>query len=516
MKNRFLSIVFFLPFIVPGHIQATQSISSLWQTVGTGIEYREFYLPQPDHVYVARMDRSNPQVTLDSSIAQGKLSGGLETVREMAKRYDQAINYWGETWGGRNQVVVAINGYFYDPETGIPTGGQVHSGWYAKRFEDKQSGSGFAWTLDRNAFIGGCVVHPPAKQVITFLASGGTMTFDGINVPRGENQLIIYTPQYDATTLTDEKGIEVLVELSRPLIILAAPAMVEGVVREIRDGEGSTLIPFDHVVLSANGTAGDRLREIVNLGEQIGISQEIKHFETDCRTPIDVSWSKTYASVGRSYVFLKDGIIQRLGDLGAVLRSPRTAIAFNDRYVYFIVVDGRDRIQSLGMSMVEMAMFARNKLGATNGTAMDGGGSSTMVVNGELMNRPNTESSESGAIAPTEAARVSGKPGGLMQSTPIERAVANGMMMVVVLPKEQSTHYKTGDKVITPDAGETQVRLGPGTNYAVIAVIAPGSPGIILEHPEQMNGILAKGEYWWKVAFGEVSGWVSESSLIGP
>ena len=91
-----------------------QDTSFLWQEVGMGIQYREFYLPGPNHVYVARMERDNPQVTLETSIAQGRLSGGLETVREMAGRYDQAINYWSEVWGSRNQVVVAINGSFFN------------------------------------------------------------------------------------------------------------------------------------------------------------------------------------------------------------------------------------------------------------------------------------------------------------------------------------------------------------------------------------------------------------------
>src|SRR4030066_309267 len=84
-----------------------------WQTIVSGIQYRLFILPGPYNVYVARLDRKNLQVTIESSIAQGRVSGGLETVRAMAERYEESISYWGEQWGGRNQVVVAINGFFY-------------------------------------------------------------------------------------------------------------------------------------------------------------------------------------------------------------------------------------------------------------------------------------------------------------------------------------------------------------------------------------------------------------------
>jgi hypothetical protein len=91
-----------------GHSDA--SSSTLWQSIASGIDYREFYLTDPNHLYVARMERSNTQVTLESSIGQGRLSGGTETVSQMAERYDQSINYWknGEAQPGG----MAINGYF--------------------------------------------------------------------------------------------------------------------------------------------------------------------------------------------------------------------------------------------------------------------------------------------------------------------------------------------------------------------------------------------------------------------
>ncbi|MBN2551031.1 MAG: phosphodiester glycosidase family protein [Anaerolineales bacterium] len=478
------------------------SASSSWQSLAAGIDYREFYLPGPNHVYVARMDRSSPQVTLDSSIAQGRLSGGLETVRLMAERYDQAINYWGEEWGSRNQVIVAINGFFYDPQTGIPASGQIQSGWYAKHFDERQSGSGIAWTLDRQIFIGGCVNHPITRQSILFKRSNQQMPFDGINIPRENNKLIIYTSQYDASTLTEDAGLEVLVEMSRPMLIMPSPAVITGTVRTIRDGQGSTPIPFDHIVLSASGRARINLLGQVAVGDEIGISQEIKHYEPDCRTSSPLSWTKTYAGIGGSYVFLRDGVIQPQAELGAVLRSPRTAIAYDNWYIYFVVVDGRDRLRSLGMSMVELAVFTRNYLGAAWGVALDGGGSSTMVVKGEVMNHPNAELDEDGVGV------VSGSGQPL-----IERAVANGIMMVVVQPKEISGRYKPGQKVAVRRSVQAPVYLGPGSNFAVLTSLLPGSQGVILDHLSGLNGVLAKGAYWWKVAFGEWVGWVSEDVL---
>jgi hypothetical protein len=489
-----------------------QEIPSLWQEVGTGIQYREFYLPGPNHLYVARMEQANPLVTLETGVAQGRLSGGLETVREMAGRYNQAIGYWGEEWGRREQVVVAINGSFFNPESGVPTSGQVQAGWYAKRFDERHSGSGFAWTLDRGAFIGGCVVHRPGKQLITHLGTGGTIPFDAINTPRGEDELVVYTPQYDATTLTDEEGLEILVELSRPMLILPEPGMVTGTVRLVRDQLGSTPIPFDAIVLSASGKARDKLKGQLQVGDEIGISQEIRHLEPDCRTASPLSWTKTYASLGASYVLLKDGVLQGNNDLGAVLRNPRTAIAYNQRYIFFIVVDGRDQLRSLGMSMVELGVFAKTSLGAAWGVALDGGGSSTMVVNGEVKNYPNANLPDQNPGPEAQTPQPTSGPAAPADGRQrVERAVANGLMMVVVQPRETSARFKPGDPVATVDS-ETLLRLGPGTNYAILSVLAPGSAGVVVDHP--LNGVLAKDHYWWKVAFGELVGWVSESLLV--
>lgn len=69
--------------------------------------------------------------------------------------------------------------------------------------------------------------------------------------------------------------------------------------------------------------------------------------------------------------------------------NPRTAVAIMDDLHYlFIVSDGRTD-ESKGLSLYELAEFAQG-LGAQTVYNLDGGGSSTMVFNGELINRPTT------------------------------------------------------------------------------------------------------------------------------
>jgi hypothetical protein len=510
LPHLFFVFLFLFPSLFP------KTVPDGWDWVGNGVEFKVFHLPDPNNVFVARMDRQNPNVTLESSIALGRLSSGRETVRSMAARYDQAINYWGQRWGARNKVVVAINGYYFDPETGLPQRGQVHSGWYAKRFDDYENGSGFAWDLERNAFIGGCVYHRPAKQFITVVKTGATQKFSGINVPRGDDELVIYTPQYDAFTPTDNSGVEVVVELTRPSMILPAPAMARGYIREIRDKQGGSAIAFDQVVLSASGFARAKLLNYgIQVGDEIGISQEITHYDSDCVTPDSTSWTKVYASIGGIFNFLKDGKIQSFDDPGAIFRYPRTAIAFNDRYIYFIVVDGREPGVSLGMTIRELALFARDSLGATWGVAQDGGGSSTMVINGEVVNNTYcnfTDCSKTQVQAdeldPSDFPQAAID---LESSAMLEALVANGMMMVDALPMEKAAYLNPGDTLAV--LSDTALRLGPGTNYARLATIPTGTPLEILPDMNSLNGVLAKGASWWKVRYGSQEGWAAVWAL---
>lgn len=115
------------------------------------------------------------------------------------------------------------------------------------------------------------------------------------------------------------------------------------------------------------------------------------------------------------------------------------------------------------------------------------------------------------------AGAVSGCRGGIgvVQNVPSdgsERAVANGVMMVNLQPKVQSSTFSSGQNVTTSAAAN--VRLGPGTNYGIRTTVTAGSTGTVQSHA--LNGVSAKGYYWWKVNFSGTVGWIAESLLIGP
>ena len=117
-----------------------------------------------------------------------------------------------------------------------------------------------------------------------------------------------------------------------------------------------------------------------------------------------------YEALGGGPRILRDGGIsieyerERLSRAFAEDRHPRTAVGYTqDQSVLFlVVVDGRQPGYSVGMSLEELAHFMRTQLGdfslskenAYQGLNLDGGGSSTMVVEGEVVNSPSDQTGE--------------------------------------------------------------------------------------------------------------------------
>lgn len=68
--------------------------------------------------------------------------------------------------------------------------------------------------------------------------------------------------------------------------------------------------------------------------------------------------------------------------------QPRTAVGVvDDNHLLLVVVDGRAEGYSAGATMTELATLMQG-LGATTAYNIDGGGSSTMYFDGEVVNRP--------------------------------------------------------------------------------------------------------------------------------
>ncbi|NLG73027.1 MAG: phosphodiester glycosidase family protein [Chloroflexi bacterium] len=548
MKTYRLTVVVLLILILlAGSAQPvlSQQSSGGWQTLAPGIEYQKFSIRTssgPNQVFVSRMDRRLPYVTVESSLATGRLTG-RETTSGQARRYDGTVSQWGDRPGGRSRVLVAVNGYYFDTQTGVPRRGQVQSGWFVKRFDECHSGSGFAWTRDGRAFIGGGVQQPAANQLFIHYPSGKDQKIHLLNTVPGSQQLSLFTPQYSSHTPpyggSYKPGLEIVVEMTEPAGLVPynqknpRASSYTGYIREIITNPGSTPIQYDQVVLAAHEDfmAGKLMSWGLQVGDQVGIAQAITHCGF---SDIQEDWSGTYTSIGGDFHFLRDVRIQSMSNPAANVLDSRTAVAYNQNYIFFMVVDGQNPGVSVGMTTTQLGEFALQYLGATDAVSLDSGGSSTMVVNGQVVN--NTYCNEYGSLEKgckqsqlvasllkeDVEANLSQLPPELSETYQLEweasagayeRYVANGLMMVYVEPAVTSGLFRPWDDATTRSSSE--LYLGPGDNFAPFNNVPAGANVTIMPTENGVNGVAARGGIWWKVNYGGIAGWIRQSSLNG-
>lgn len=205
---------------------------------------------------------------------------------------------------------------------------------------------------------------------------------NGINRPRGANELIIYTPEFHRTTLSNPDGIELIVQRNR--------------VVQIRDHTGSTLIPLNAVVISATGNAREWLLKNLHSGSRVRIQTKLVPIENEMSN----LWSRASFIAGGGPQLIKHGILAITTQQEGIAarfesdRHPRTAIAkLKDGRMLLATVDGRQPGVSVGMSLTEIASLLL-EFGAAEAINLDGGGSTTMVINGKLVNAPSDATGE--------------------------------------------------------------------------------------------------------------------------
>src|SRR5262249_19790006 len=90
---------------------------------------------------------------------------------------------------------------------------------------------------------------------------------NGLNRPRADNELIIFTPEFHRTTLTVPNGLEIIVH--------------QGRVVELRDLKGSSTIPANGFVISTSGSARDWAIENLKLKTQVRLTMKLAPVESD-------------------------------------------------------------------------------------------------------------------------------------------------------------------------------------------------------------------------------------------
>jgi hypothetical protein len=181
-----------------------------------------------------------------------------------------------------------------------------------------------------------------------------------------------------------------------------------GRVTAVRTGRGGTVPPHG-TVLQGTGTGAAWLRSYARVGTQLTVRRTVADVESGRR----VGLSAQTSLVNGGPLLLRDGQValdplrdgfspQDIDGSDRALfhnawylqRAPRTAAGVTaDGRILLLTVDGRRPGYSVGLTIAETAAVMRS-LGAVNALNLDGGGSTTMVVQDELQGIPSDRTGE--------------------------------------------------------------------------------------------------------------------------
>ena len=222
-----------------------------------------------------------------------------------------------------------------------------------------------AFVVDKNG--NPSVQKDLAYQGTVTLPGGKTLTVLGMNRQRIADDLVLFNRNYGSGTRTNEHGREVRIRQGRAVEIAT---------------KGNMSLDSSSLVLSGHGTNAAALAR-VKKGDRVAVSQTLGSRMAD----------EARLVVGAGPLLLENGQVnirireEAIAPDIAFGRAPRTGAGVKaDGTVLLMVVDGRSQ-HSAGMTLKEFAQYLK-RFGAVSAVNFDGGGSSEMVLDGKVMNRP--------------------------------------------------------------------------------------------------------------------------------
>jgi hypothetical protein len=216
------------------------------------------------------------------------------------------------------------------------------------------------------------------------LQSGGkTYPIDGINRPRGSTEAILFGWPFHRSTLTDPGGTELLIARNR----IAAVSR-----------SGSAGIPADGFVYSVGPESSIPVNEL-RVKQPARIKFDLKDAEDSPTRPRPDWQAMDYIVGGMPALFLQKRMIfesnpEKVRAGFDTELHPRTAVGLRaDGTWVIVVVDGRQPQISVGINLKDLAGLLLS-LGCVDALNLDGGGSSTLVYQGQTVNSPSDTTKE--------------------------------------------------------------------------------------------------------------------------
>lgn len=358
-----------------------------WKAVHNGVEYAQFELKlgeDPVKINILRLNLT--KIRLNVRLGMDQIAG-TETTSSIAARHG---------------AVAAINAGFFRLDSsefaGTPAGVVMVEGELLSESRNNRIGIVINNKQDRTDVN----FYHIRTQIFAGFGIDSGFTFDGINRERKPDEIVLFTHRFANSTGTDGNGIEIVLSNceSRDYSKWCKNA-------EIIESKGNNPIPKNGLVISIGKNAIDKSNNILHFAT----CTNKRPLEFDCylrivRKAADISDRNSYRALGFDDItngvpqLIKDGKIditweeEKASRAFVFNRHPRTAVAkMKDGKFLMITVDGRRPGVSVGMTLQELAEYLLS-LGAVDAMNLDGGGSTTMVLDGKVVNEPSDPTGE--------------------------------------------------------------------------------------------------------------------------
>lgn len=365
--NKLIALAVALAAVaVPAGYGSAGSYRTRSEKLAPGVKYTVIRDPRgPWRIRIVSIRLDRP-ATIDVALAQDRLPG-FETTSSMARRYG---------------ALVAINGDYARP-SGRPVFTFAADGELAQT--ELSYGRNFSVDAsERTAFFG----HPETQVTLT-LQDGRAFAVKWVNTAYDETKehVAAFTPRAGK-------------EAEPPPSACSARLRQTDAYR--LDASGVASAPFYVEKVRCDGFAlGKKGGTVVSAPAWSATGQALATLPigSTARLSWSLGWPGVLDTIGGNPTLIENGVIVPGNVYGTgpfFNRHPRTAVALTaEQRVLFVVVDGRRKRYSVGMTLAELAELLRS-LGATWALNLDGGGSTTMVINGEVVNRPSDRDGERG------------------------------------------------------------------------------------------------------------------------
>lgn len=223
------------------------------------------------------------------------------------------------------------------------------------------------------------ITHDPEWPVSVEVTGGDPVAVASVNRARHDDGIVLFTPRFGPSTLTGPDGVELVLEL--PGASLGAVGADGTPVRLVdRHEGGDARIGAGRVVLFGRGAGGERLDEVWREAQASGRRDGVLRVGTGGMVDV-VAGSPTLVRAGRPELADNPDPFTRS-------RHPRTMVGWTaSGELLLVTADGRRPGTAEGLTLHEAADLLVD-LGAVEAMNLDGGGSTTFVVNSSVVNGP--------------------------------------------------------------------------------------------------------------------------------